>query len=106
MDTATCPHCGASGLPDAIARRECCPAPTVDPPSYDEIADALAERVQEADHIVAEVVGDCQAQPDYEAMLTKAKACRLAAVNEERFMHALVHDQIVRFCQTQIDDGN
>ena len=103
---ATCVICGATGYPDAIARRECCPVEMVDPPSYDEIADRIAERVQDADHIVAEVVENCTAQTDYQAMMTAAIAARSAAVNEERFMHALVHDQIVRFCQTQIDDGN
>lgn len=73
-------------------------------PDYDNICESLGVRIQDADHLVKAVVAGYAKCKTYKAVINRATQERSKAVSEEKFMHALIHDEILRDAERELEN--
>lgn len=73
-------------------------------PDYDNICEKLGERIQDADHLVKTAVALCAKCKTHKAVINFAEQMRGGAVREEKFMVALIYDEIIRDAERELEN--
>ena len=73
-------------------------------PDYDNICERIGTRIQDGDHLVKAAVGACAKCKTHKAVIRFAEQMRGGAVREEKFMLALVYDEIIRDAERELEN--
>jgi len=72
-------------------------------PDYDNICERVGVRIQEGDHLVKAAVAGYAGCKTYKAVINRAEQERAKAVREEKFLVALIHDEIIRDAENSLE---